>query len=71
MQIFLPPRKLTHDDIGYEYVRDYIINAKGLRLSERCYIYRQLNKFDKGKECPFPLSQLQWMIDNPNYKTDK
>ena len=71
MQNFHPPPKLTHDGIEHEYVRDYIINVKGLRLSERCYIYRQLNKFDKGKEHPFPLSQLQWMINNPNYKSEK
>ena len=71
MQVFKPPLKLIHDGIDYEYVRDYIINAKGLRLSQRCYIYRQLNKADKGKECPFPLSQLKWMIETPNYKSEK
>jgi hypothetical protein len=71
MQSFHPPQKLTHDGIDYEYVRDYIINDKGLRLPQRCYIYRQLNKADKGKEFPFPLSQLKWMIENPNYSSDK
>lgn len=71
MQKFNPPHKLTHDSIDYEYVRDYIINSKGLRMPSRQYVYRQLNKFDKGKEVVFPLSQLKWMIDNPNYSSQK
>ena len=68
---FNPPHKSTHDGIEYELIRDYIINKNGSRLSERCYLYRQLNKFDKGKEHSFVQSQLQWMVDNPNYSSQK
>ena len=71
MQNFHPPHKLTHDSIEYEFIRDYTVNKKGDKLSERCYLYLQLNKIDKGKERPFVQSQLQWMIDNPNYLSQK
>ena len=71
MQTLHPPHKLTHDGIDYEFLRDYIVNKNGSRLSERCYIYLQLNKIDKGKERPFVQSQIQWVVDNPNYSSDK
>jgi hypothetical protein len=71
MDKFNPTIKLTSDGIEYEFIRDYTVNKKGDKLSEKCYLYRQLNKIDKGKEQPFVKSQIQWMIDNPNYSSQK
>lgn len=70
MHNFIPPPKLTHDGIEYQFVRDYIVNSKGLRMPSRQFVYLQLNKFSKGRECVFPFAQLKWMIDNPNYKSE-
>ena len=67
---FTPPKNISHDGTEYEFVKDYIFSLKnGDRLSEKCYLYLQLNKIGKEQEIPLVEGQIHWMLNNKTINT--